>query len=226
VRLLWQRGQQPGDADRQARTAKARRSGTEPGDLDQPAPGLLGEAHRERRETGASAPQRNGGRQLVAKAAVRVLRPQGGSENSGSGTFAQRASMMSSAPDPLDRMRGRPGAFIDCRRVGFVMRDTCVFAWSGKQTGPSGARPLPTRCRNIGKLADGTGSAQSNLEVLGTLRKRRRHPASLPAGNHIRCPPAKRVVAGPAPRASRGPPVSLAQGNFHGRGAAIGGRRE
>ena len=63
-----------------------------------------------------------------------------------------------------------------------------------------------------------------DLEVLGTLRRRRRDPASLPVGNQIRCPAATPVVVGPAPRAGRGPPDQLRTRKFHCRGTAIGGR--
>ena len=213
MRLLWEPGQRPGDVDRQARTPKARGSWAEPGDLAQPTPGLPGEAHGERRETGPPAPERNAGRQFVARSPYGVLRPQ---------RRLQRSARVHSPGEQtrscLLRLLWTAGAVAWCFAAlpAHRLRDEgyLLFRVVLERIGPSGARPPPTRSRNIGNIADRTGSSQWKLEVLGTLRSRRRDPASLSVpgsavGNRTRGPP--------------GPPPHHKE--FRDRGAAIGGRR-
>ena len=172
MRLLRQPGQRSGDVDRQARTPKARGSWAEPGDLAQPAPGLPGEAHGERRETGPPAPERNAGRQFVARSPYGVLRPQrrfqrsGRVHSPGEQTRSSLLRLLWTSRAAAWRFPALPAHRL--RDEGYLL-----FRVVLERIGPSGARPPPTRSRNIGNIADRTGSSQWKLEVLGYVEEQK-----------------------------------------------------
>ena len=126
-------------------------------------------------------------------------------------------------PDSLDDMRGRLKAFTHCVRAGSLIGHTCFFV-DPVRTRPGRVVSLPSGAEGPEGRADRTPSGAKEPGVPGTLRIRRNPNeaaagAALPAP--LRC--AKKVVAGAAPRAGRGPPGQAGKRSFGVRGLAIGG---
>src|SRR2546426_7180172 len=108
MRLLWQPSQRSGHVDRHARTAKARSSGSGPRDRAEPAPGVLGEAHRECRE--ARPPQPLRPRRADGRLALGAEGRGGATARIaqlGGGAIHPTGNMTAFAPESLDETRGR-----------------------------------------------------------------------------------------------------------------------